>query len=142
MRVFSTLGNDVDDTSDCVCSPDRGSRSANHFDALHIFEQYAVLQRPINASEKRSIEAAAIHKYQHGLGKLVGKSADTYRPMIVINTADLNSWDQAQHFRNAGRSRTPDVLLGKDVNCRGGFPNLFRLFRRGSHFDIAEFCQA
>src|SRR5882672_8058598 len=67
MRVFRALGDDVDHSGDRIGSPDRAPGTTDDFDALNIFEHYAVLQGPIDAGKKWGIKAPAVHQDQHGL---------------------------------------------------------------------------
>src|SRR5258706_15992439 len=55
--IFRAPGDDVDHSGDCAGSPDRASRAANDFDAFNIFEQYPVLQSPVNAGKAGLVEA-------------------------------------------------------------------------------------
>src|SRR6267378_3111530 len=57
MGVFRALGDDVDHSGDRIGSPDRAPGTTYDFDALNIFEHYAVLQGPIDAGKKWGIKA-------------------------------------------------------------------------------------
>src|SRR6266852_1000979 len=142
MRVFRTLGNDVDHSGNRVRSPDRAPGAANDFDAFNILEQDAILKGPINAGEKLRIEASAVNHNQHGLRELVGKSAYAHCPMVVVNSTYLHTRNQPQNLRNTRGSGAADVLVRKYVDRRRSFPNLLGLFGRSCHFHVAQLGQA
>ncbi len=61
--------------------------------------------------------------------------------MIGVDLRDLNPRRQPQYFRDAGCAGPPDVLLRDYVNRGWSFPDFFRLFRSGRHFNVAKLCQ-
>jgi hypothetical protein len=58
--------------------------------------------------------------------------------MIVVNAADLDSWNQSENLREIRRARAADVFLGENVNGGRCFPNLFWFFRSGGYFDVGK----
>src|ERR1700730_11757694 len=48
LRVFGLLGDDIDHAVYCIAAPQRGSRPANHFDPLDVFDD-RVLHIPIHS---------------------------------------------------------------------------------------------
>src|SRR5207245_1032911 len=55
MRIFGTLGDDIDHSVNRICSPDSSARSPDDFDPLDILEQ-GVLDLPKNRSEEHTSE--------------------------------------------------------------------------------------
>src|SRR6266853_3761896 len=64
MRIFSALGDDIDDRVYGICSPDGSTRASDDFDPFNILEQ-CVLDMPINAREQRRVNAPAVDKHQY-----------------------------------------------------------------------------
>ena len=64
--VLGVAGDDVDHAVDGVGTPQRAARTADHLDALHVFQQN-ILGFPVGAAEQRGIEGAAVLQHQRSL---------------------------------------------------------------------------
>ena len=72
----------------------------------------SVLEGPVDAGKERGIKASAVHHHKHGLGELVGKSANADCPVVVVNSTYLYAWNQPQDFRNTGSPGAANVFVG------------------------------
>src|SRR4029079_7122307 len=62
-RVRCPQSDDVDDNVDGIGAPDRGARTADHFDAIDIFE-HEVFGIPQHTREQRVVDRPAVHEHE------------------------------------------------------------------------------
>ena len=135
--IFGILGDDVDHAVHSVRSPDGPTWSTNDFDAIHVLQHHA-LQVPIHASKKRRIHATSIDENEDRFRENASESAYTHGPCAGVDSCDFHARHQAKNLGNAGGSRSPDILLRQDVDCRRGPLSLLRLLRDRRHLKVAE----
>lgn len=73
---------------------------------------------------------------------MITEASHTDRPVVGINPSHVQPWCQAEHFREARRTRAADVLVRDDVDRGWNAPRLVRLFGRGRHLNVAEVHEA
>src|SRR5215831_20304509 len=136
-RLRGVFRDDVDHAVKGIRSPDGAAGSANHFDAVYVL-QHHVFDIPVNAGEKRAVDASPVNQHKHRFGKLTAKSANAHRPMIGIDASYFHTGNKTQSFRDACGARTTDVFLAKHINRRGNLLHAFGFLGDGGYLNIAQ----
>src|SRR5205807_5713773 len=110
MSVSRVLGYDVNDRIDCVCPPDRATRSTNYLNALDIF-QWSVLNLPPYASEERRIDAPPDDKHQHRPRQGTSKPAYANGPCVRVDARYVNPRCQARSEEHTSELQSPCNLV-------------------------------
>lgn len=82
-RVPGMLRRNIDHPLDRVCTPQRPTRSADHFDAFKIL-QHVILQIPKYSGKKRRVDRPAINQHQQLVVHVGIETAGTDRPIMWI----------------------------------------------------------
>ncbi len=140
LNVEGRAGDDVDHAIDCVGTPDRRPRPADHLDAGHVLQGQP--QRfPHHTGKQRRIDAAPIDQHQQLVGEAVGKAADRHRPLVVADGGNLYARRQTQGFRDVRRTAAPDILGTDDMHGGGRIGERLAFLRRRGHHDAHQFLE-
>src|SRR5438270_217035 len=100
MRVPGAFGDDVDDAVHRVRAPDGAARTANHLDAIDVFEHH-VVESPQDAGEQRRVNVATVDEDEHAFGELIAKAANADGPVTpAVDAGYFHARCETQRVRN------------------------------------------
>ncbi|MNV58358.1 hypothetical protein D3C71_1507260 [compost metagenome] len=82
------LGDNVDDSVDCVSAPQRPARTADHFDAINVF-QHDILLVPEHARKERGVDSAPVDQDKELVADGIVEAACADRILAGIKASDL-----------------------------------------------------
>jgi hypothetical protein len=103
LRPARALRDHVDDADESVRAIQRGARTRNHLDAIHVLEHH-VLRIPQHAGKHGGVEHAAVHQHQQLVGDDVQEAARGDRVGRGTHARHFQVRREAQRLR-AGSSR-------------------------------------
>src|SRR6185312_3697355 len=130
-------GDDVDDPVDRIGSPERGSRAADHLDALDVRREHLV-RIPEYPGEIGRVDAAAVDEDEQLVGAIEIAAAGRYRVLRGIDLRHLQIRGEAQHLGEAPGPGAHDLIVRDDVYGSRSIPQLLGIFGDGGHFDLPE----
>ena len=119
-------------------APHKGTAGAtDHLDAIYILKQI-VLSIPKDTGIQRRVHSASIDHHQQFVGEIGIEPSRADTPIVGIFLCDLQVIRQPQRLGNAGGPRATDVILGDDLDSRGGGDEFLGMARHRGDFDIQE----
>ena len=114
-RIGGRPRDDVDDAVDGVGAPDRAARTADHFDAIDVLE-HQVFGVPEHAAEERVVDRPAVDQHEQLGRREAVEPADRDRPFVGVDLGHLDTRHQPQQVGHRRHARSPDVVVGDDVD--------------------------
>jgi hypothetical protein len=140
-RVGRLPGNDVDHAVDRVHAPQSAAGTADHLDALDVFQHHVRLV-PEHAREQRRIHRTPVDHHQQLVGRAVAGAVHAARGDVIAGIAGarhLQVGRQAQGFGQAAAAGAADVVRGDHEHRGRRILQALGALGYRSDFDIREF---
>ena len=115
LHLARRLGDDVDDAVERVGAPDRGRRSADHFDLLDLVQVHRQ-EVPHDEPEEVLVEAAAVEQRELPGRERAGRAARRDVDVARRHLGDVHAGHRAQQLGEVLRRRALDGLRPDDAS--------------------------